>query len=394
MPSTTSSQLTKPDLAYGEVIDFVRSVYPGGGFIPLHEPRFRGNEKLYVNDCIDTTFVSSVGKYVDRFEEMMREYTGAKYAIAVVNGTAALHMALMLAGVKRDDLVVTQALSFIATCNAISYIGAEPAFVDVDADRLGMSAEALKAFLSQVEMKDGQAIHLPTGKRVAACVPMHTFGFPAEIDKIVAMCADYGIPVVEDAAESLGSTYKGKHTGTFGLLGTYSFNGNKTITCGGGGIIVTNDEELAKMAKHLTTQAKVPHRWEYVHDHIGYNYRCTNLSAALACAQLEQLEGFIHDKRSTAEAYAGLFKKIGVRFVTEPADSRCNYWLNAVLLEDRNARDLFLTETNDNQVMTRPVWALMHRLDMFKNCWHDALLNSIHIEERLVNIPSSVKNNL
>lgn len=357
----------------------------------MHEPRFSGNEKKYVLDTIDSTFVSSVGAYVDLFEKMIREYTGAKHAIAVVNGTAALHMSLILAGVKRNDLVLTQALSFIATCNAISYVGAEPAFIDVDAERLGMSAEALEAFLQQVEVVGGEAIHKPTGKRIAACVPMHTFGFPAEIDKIIALCDRFGIPVIEDAAESLGSTYKGKHTGTFGLLGTYSFNGNKTITCGGGGIIVTNDDALGKMAKHLTTQAKVPHRWEYVHDHIGYNYRCPNLNAALACAQLEQLEDFIANKRNTAEQYKTFFADTDIRFLTEPADSRSNYWLNAVMLDSAATRDSFLTETNDSGVMTRPVWALMHRLEMFRDCMHDGLKNSIDIESRLVNIPSSVR---
>ncbi len=373
-------------------VDFIKNLYPNQDFIPLHEPRFSGNEKKYVLDTIDSTFVSSVGAYVDLFEKMIRDYTGAKYAIAVVNGTAALHMSLILAGVKRDDLVLTQALSFIATCNAISYVGAEPAFIDVDAERLGMSADSLEAFLQHVEQVNGEAIHIPSGKRISACVPMHTFGFPVEIDRIVELCNRYGIPVIEDAAESLGSTYKGKHTGTFGLLGTYSFNGNKTITCGGGGIIVTNDDELGKMAKHLTTQAKVPHRWEYVHDHIGYNYRCPNLNAALACAQLEQLEDFIANKRGTADAYRTFFKDTNIRFLTEPEDSKSNYWLNAVLLESPEARDSFLTETNDSGVMTRPVWALMHRLEMFRHCMHDGLENSIHIEGRLVNIPSSVRN--
>lgn len=377
---------------YNDVISFIRETYNiPTDFIPLHEPRFIGNEKKYVMDTIDSTFVSSVGKYVDRFEEMMREYTGAKYAIAVVNGTAALHISLILAGVKKDDLVITQALSFIATCNAISYIGAEPVFIDIDPKRLGMSADALRTFLKNVELLNGVAIHKPTGKKIAACVPMHTFGHPVEIDTIVSLCKEYNIPVVEDAAESLGSTYKGQQTGTFGLLGTYSFNGNKTITCGGGGIVVTNDDELGKMAKHLTTQAKVPHRWEYVHDHIGYNYRCPNLNSALACAQLEQLNSFIKNKRITAEKYKSFFKNSKIVFVEEPENGQSNYWLNAVLLPSYEERNAFLTETNDNQVMTRPIWALMHRLDMFKDCMHDGLVNSIEIEQRLVNIPSSVR---
>ncbi len=377
---------------YSEIISFIKNLYKTPtDFIPLHEPRFLGNEKKYVMETIDSTFVSSVGKYVDRFEEMIKEYTGAKYAIAVVNGTAALHMSLHLAGVKRDELVITQALSFIATCNAISYIGAEPVFIDVDSKRLGMSADALMSFLKNVEIIDGKAIHKPTGKRIAACVPMHTFGFPVEIDKIIDICDQYNIPVVEDAAESLGSTYKNKQTGTFGLLGTYSFNGNKTITCGGGGIIVTNDDNLGKMAKHLTTQAKVPHRWEYVHDHIGYNYRCPNLNAALACAQLEQLDTFIENKRKTAEEYKSFFANSSINFIQEQSDSKVNYWLNAILLPSHEARNIFLAETNDNNVMTRPVWALMHRLEMFENCIHDGLVNSIDIENRLVNLPSSVR---
>ena len=376
---------------YNDVISFIRETCKTPSeFIPLHEPRFVGNEKKYVMDTIDSTFVSSVGKYVDRFEEMMREYTGAKYAIAVVNGTAALHISLILAGVKKHDLVITQALSFIATCNAISYIGAEPAFIDIDPKRLGMSAEALRTFLKDVELFNGDAIHKPTGKKIAACVPMHTFGHPVEIDTIVSLCKEYNIAVVEDAAESLGSTYKGQQTGTFGLLGIYSFNGNKTITCGGGGIVVTNDDELGKMAKHLTTQAKVPHRWEYVHDHIGFNYRCPNLNSALACAQLEQLDCFIKNKRETAKKYSNFFKNSTITFVEEPANSQSNYWLNAVILPSFEERNAFLTETNDKQVMTRPIWALMHRLDMFKQCIHDELTNSIEIERRLVNIPSSV----
>ncbi len=361
------------------------------GFIPLHAPQFGGNEKKYLEKTIDSTFVSSVGPFVDRFEQMIQEYTGAKYAIAVVNGTAALHMGLMLAGTERGDLVITQALSFIATCNAISYIGAEPCFVDVDPKNLGLSVDALKQFLQKVEIKNGKAIHLPSGKKIAACVPMHTFGLPTEIDKIVALCSEYGIPVVEDAAESLGSIYKEKHTGTFGKIGTYSFNGNKTITCGGGGIIVTNDSAIGKMAKHLTTQSKVPHRWEFVHDHIGYNYRCPNLNAALACAQMEQLEGFIENKRETAHHYEEFFAESNIGFVSEPKESRSNYWLNAVLLSSAAERDHFLQETNDNEVMTRPVWELMQRLPMFRDCIHDDLTNSIDIASRLVNIPSSVR---
>jgi perosamine synthetase len=379
-------------LKFQNEIEFIKNLFGNKDFIPLHEPLFIGNEKKYVLDTIDSTFVSSVGKYVDLFEDKIKEYTGAKHAIAVVNGTAALHMSLILAGVKQKNLVITQPLTFIATCNAISYLGAEPAFVDIDVNRLGMSPESLKTFLQDVELVNEEPRHKKTGQKVAACIPMHTFGFPVEIDKIIEICNEYNIPVIEDAAESLGSTYKGKHTGTFGLLGTYSFNGNKTITCGGGGIIVTNDDELGKLAKHLTTQAKVPHRWEYVHDNFGYNYRCPNLNAALACAQIEQLDIFLADKRDTARKYETFFDLIEeVKFITEPFESKANYWLNTILMKDEEDRNLFLQETNDNGVMTRPTWALMNHLKMFEKCLKVDLTNSISVEKRLVNIPSSVK---
>lgn len=376
---------------FAATIEFIRSLYPGKEFIPLHEPRFVGNERKYVLDAIDSTFVSSVGAYVDRFEVEMQAYTGSRHAIAVVNGTAALHMALMLAGVKRGELVVTQALSFIATCNAISYIGAEPYFIDVDPARLGMGADALERFLNDVRTVGGESIHVPTGKRVAACVPMHTFGLAVDIERITALCARAGIPLIEDAAESIGTKVNGRHTGTFGLMGTFSFNGNKTVTCGGGGIIVTDDPDLAKMAKHLTTQAKVPHRWEFVHDHVGYNYRCPNLNAAFACAQLEKLDAFVADKRNTAAAYHAHFATSPWQSVPEALGTRSNYWLNAVQLRDREERDRFLIATNDSGVMTRPVWALMSRLSMFASCMHDGLEASQDIENCLVNVPSSVR---
>lgn len=378
-------------LNFEKEINFIKSHYGNQDFTPLHEPCFSGNEKKYVLETIDSTFVSSVGKFVDLFEEKIKEYTGAKYAIAVVNGTSALHMSLLLAGVEQNNLVITQSLSFIATCNAISYLGAEPAFIDVDSKNLGLSAEALKEFLTEVELKEGIPFHIPTGKKIGACVPMHTFGFPVEIDKIVQLCDEFNIPVVEDAAESLGSIYKGKHTGTFGLLGTYSFNGNKTITCGGGGIIVTDDDKLGVLAKHITTQAKIPHRWEYKHDYIGYNYRCPNLNAALACAQIEQLEVFIANKRETAITYKNYFQENeNIKFILEPNESRSNYWLNAILLKDNDARDQFLTESNDHGVMTRPAWGLLSKNKMFENCYKKSLIVSEMIESRLVNIPSSV----
>lgn len=376
---------------YNAIIQKIKSLFPGQDFIPLHEPRFVGNDKAYVLDAIESTYVSSVGKYVDRFEEMIRNYTGANYAVATVNGTAALHMSLILAGVKRDDLVITQPFSFIATCNAISYIGAEPLFIDISKTTLGLSAEKLESFLvSETETKNNVCCHKASGKRISACVPMHSFGHPAELNELVTICERYGIPLIEDAAESIGSFYNNRHTGTFGLLGAFSFNGNKTITCGGGGVIITNDEKLAKLGKHLTTQAKVPHKWEFNHDHIGYNYRLPNLNAALACAQMEQLDSFLENKRELSLKYKSFFRNQPVTFVEEPINSESNYWLNAILFNNRRERDEFLTQSNANGVMTRPAWELMHRLPMFKNCVRGDLSNAEDIEARLVNIPSSV----
>ena len=377
---------------YNHIIDHIRELHnTREDILPLHEPRFLGNERKYVMDCIDSTFVSSVGQYVIDFEEKIKAYTGAKYAIAVVNGTAALHLSLILAGVKSNDLVVTQALSFVATANAIKYTGATPYFTDVDRETLGMSPKALRKFLDHVEVRNNIPYYIPTGQKVGAVVPMHTFGFPCEIDVIADLCSDYNIPLIEDAAESLGSIYKERHTGTFGLLGAYSFNGNKTITSGAGGIIVTNDDTLGPLAKHLSTQAKQPHKWEYKHDMLGYNYRCPNLNAALACAQLEKLEDFIADKRELAGKYKVFFQSENIAFIEEPEHTRSNYWLNAILMESKEERDLFLQVTNDAGVMTRPVWALLHRLEYLKDSMHDSLENSLYIEERLVNIPSSVR---
>jgi aminotransferase in exopolysaccharide biosynthesis len=379
---------------FEEAVHFIREQFNTPEFIPLHEPRFVGREKEYLLDCIDSTFVSSVGAYVDRFEAMLAEYTGAKYAVVTVNGTAALHVALKLAGVQSGDEVITQSLSFIATANAISYCGATPCFVDVDRDTLGLSPSAVRDFLktqTEVDRESGRRVNRTTRRQIAACVPMHTFGHPCRIDEIVAVCNEYGIPVVEDAAESLGSTFKGKHTGTFGQMGVFSFNGNKTITCGGGGAIITDDESLARRAKHITTTAKVPHRWEFVHDEIGYNYRMPNLNAALACAQLEQLDGFLKKKRELAETYKTFFPTLGMSFVTEPEHARSNYWLNALILPDRKSRDAFLQATNDAGVMTRPVWRLMNELEMFKDCSRGPLDNAEWLEQRVVNIPSSVR---
>ncbi len=378
---------------YSKVISFIKDVYGTEGFVPLSVPKFIGNEKKYLEECIDTTFVSSVGKFVDHFEEMVAEYTGAKKAVVCVSGTNALHMAMMLVGVERNDEVLTQALTFIATCNAISYIGAHPVFIDVDKDTMGLSPEAIKAWLeANAEIKNNACYNKSTGRRIKCCVPMHTFGHPVHLDELVEICNEWHIELVEDAAESIGSFYKGKHTGTFGKVGAISFNGNKTITTGGGGMLLFMDEELGQFAKHLTTQAKVPHRWEFVHDHIGYNYRMPNINAAIGCAQMEYLEEFVLNKRETAAKYAAFFKDIeDIEFYSEPTDCRSNYWLNAVILKDKQAQLEFLKQTNDNGVMTRPIWELMNRLPMFEHCQNDGLKNTIWFADRVVNIPSSVK---
>jgi aminotransferase in exopolysaccharide biosynthesis len=377
---------------YQKIVDYIKDLY-GQDFVPLSVPQFIGNEKKYLNECIDSTFVSSVGKFVDRFEDDMAAYTGAKRAVVCVSGTNALHMALMLAGVERDDEVLTQALTFIATCNAISYIGAHPVFIDVDKQTMGLSPDAVKAWLAaHAEVKDGQCYNKHTGHRVKACVPMHTFGHPVRIEELAAICAEWHLELVEDAAESIGSKYKGKHTGLFGKVGVLSFNGNKTITTGGGGMLLFNDEELGALAKHLTTQAKVPHRWEFRHDHIGYNYRMPNINAALGCAQLEHLDEYVADKRATAAAYAEYFKQVDdILFFTEPENCFSNYWLNAVILKDHETQQAFLQYTNDHGVMTRPIWELMSRLSMFEHCQHDELENTIFFADRVVNIPSSVR---
>ena len=378
---------------YNNITTFIHNLFGTDEFVPLHAPLFIGNEKKYLAECIDTTFVSSVGKFVDRFEELVACYTGSKRAVVCVSGTNALHMGMLLVGVERDDEVLTQALTFIATCNAISYIGAHPVFLDVDRDTLGLSPLAVKRWLStHAEVRDGQCYNKKTGRRIKACVPMHTFGHPMKIDELSAVCNEYHIELVEDAAESIGSFYKGRHTGTFGRVGVISFNGNKTITTGGGGMLLFQDEELGRLAKHLTTQAKVPHRWAFVHDHIGYNYRMPNINAALGCAQMENLDRYVSNKRETAERYREFFSRIpDVEFVVEPANSRSNYWLNAVLLKDRRAQQSFLEYTNDHGVMTRPVWELMNRLEMFRGCETDGLENTVWLEERIVNIPSSVR---
>lgn len=376
-----------------ETIVFIRDLYgEKEAFIPLHAPTFAGNEKKYLEECIDTTFVSSVGKFVDLFEQKVAEYTAAKYAVVCVNGTNALHIALKLSGVEEGDMVITQPLTFIATTNAIVYAGAVPAFVDVDKDTMGLSPTSLERFLQDnTQLRNGACYHKQTGRRIKACLPMHTFGHACRIEEILAICEHYHIAVVEDAAEAMGSYYKGKHLGTFAPIGAISFNGNKTITTGGGGMILTDDEAIAQRAKHLTTQAKLPHAWEFVHDEIGYNYRMPNINAALGVAQLEQLDGFLVNKRATAEAYKAYFEKQGIAFFAERENEKCNYWLNAIILKDKEERNAFLTEANAQGVMSRPIWQLMNRLPMFVNCERGNLSNAEWLEARVVNIPSGVR---
>ena len=378
---------------YSSEISFIRDLFHSEEFIPLHAPFFGGNEKVYLNECIDSTFVSSVGKFVDKFEEIVAAYTGAAKAVVCVNGTNALHLALVLAGVERNDEIITQALTFIATANAISYCGAHPVFTDVDKDTMGLSPNAVEKWLTNhAEIRNDECFNKETGRRIKAVVPMHTFGHPIHLDEMVDVCKKWNLELIEDAAESLGSFYKGKHTGTFGKIGVLSFNGNKTITTGGGGMLLFKDEELGKYAKHLTTQAKVPHAWEFVHDHIGYNYRMPNINAALGCAQMEQLETILNDKRSTAESYKTYFEDKAIRFFSEPENCQSNYWLNAVILPDKDAQIRFLEQTNAEGVMTRPIWELMNRLPMFENCQTDDLENTRWFADRVVNLPSSVRN--
>lgn len=376
---------------FNALVQFIREQYRSDDFIPLHAPIFAGHERAYVVDTIESTFVSSVGAFVDRFERDMAAYTASPRAVATVNGTAALHIALKLAGVLPGELVVTQPLTFVATCNAIAYCSAEPLFIDVDRHTLGLSPTALDAWLTEhAEVgDDGLCRTRADGKVIRACVPMHTFGHPADLDGLVSVCARWQIVLVEDAAESLGSFYKGRHTGTFGALGTLSFNGNKIITTGGGGMILAN-EALGTHAKHLTTTAKKPHPYEYVHDEVGYNYRLPNLNAALGCAQLEQLEAFIANKRELAARYAEHFQGSDLKFFTEPADCRSNYWLNAVICEGHEQRDALLKATNDRGVMSRPIWALMNHLPIYAHCRKGELSNAEWLEARVVNLPSSV----
>ncbi len=383
-----------PNLDLHSIIRALKTVLPKDKRpMSLHEPCFSGNEWAYVKKCLDTGWVSSLGKYVDKFEHLLENFTGIKWAIAVVNGTAALHICLKLAGVERDDEVIVPALTFIATANAVCYCGAIPHFVDSEERTLGLDPEKLSEYLSDVsEVRKDGCLNKQTGRRIKAVVPMHTFGHPVDLDPLVELCDRFKLELVEDAAESLGSYYKGRHTGRWGKVSALSFNGNKTITTGGGGAILTNDEEMGRLAKHLTTTARAPHKWAIIHDHIGYNYRMPNINAALGCAQLEQLPGFLTTKRNLAEKYRKAFEGIdGIRFFTEPDFAKSNYWLNVLLLDEKfsNQRDSLLEETNNIGIMTRPAWALMQKLPMFQNCPKMNLSGAESLEARLINIPSS-----
>jgi len=378
--------------SFHDTISFIKEQYNTNEFIPLHVPKFTGNEKKYVLETIDSTFVSSVGAFVDQFEAVMAQITNTQKAVAVVNGTAGIQVALRLVGVKTGDEVLTQALTFVATANAITYCNAYPVFLDVDLDTMGLSPKAVEKFLNEFgDLREEGCFNKKTGRKISACLPMHTFGFPVHLDELIRICSSWKIPVVEDAAESLGSQYKGKPTGSLGNIGVFSFNGNKIVTSGGGGAIVTNSIALGEKGKYLTTTAKIPHSYEYVHDELGYNYRMPNLNAALACAQLEQLDDFLENKRTLAQEYKTFFNDKGILFRTETADTKANYWLMCVELGNKQERDLFLKTTNSSNVMTRPIWQLMYRLPMYAHCQKDNQLNAEFLEERIVNIPSSVR---
>jgi len=373
-----------------EFIEDVKGMY-GKDFVPLHEPTFNDKEVEYVTDCIKTGWVSSVGSYVTRFEEDLAKFVGVKRAVAVVNGTAALHIALKVAGVEVNDEVLMPSLTFIATANAVSYLQAIPHFVDVERNTLGVDAIALRNYLEEIsEVRNSELFNKQTNRRIKALVPMHTFGHPVALDELIKLCEELNLVLVEDAAESLGSYYKGKHTGSFGKVNAMSFNGNKIITTGGGGAILTNDEKLADYAKHLTTTAKVPHKWDYVHDEIGYNYRMPNINAALGCAQLEKMPSFIRQKRNLTEKYMQIVSKTkGVQLFNEPVDCISNYWLQTLTFDDSHHRDEILAFLNDNGVMSRPIWTPLHKLRMYQNCPKADLSVTEQLNQSIINIPST-----
>lgn len=376
-----------------ETVSFIRTLFPGREVIALHEPLFCGREKDYVAAAIDSTYVSSVGPCVERFEAQLCRLTGAEHAVATVNGTAALHAALLAVGVATDDEVITQPLTFAATANAIAYCRARPVFLDVEATTLGLDPVALENFLAeQTVRKNNTLYNRSSQRRIAACLPMHTFGHPVRIDEIVAICRRYQIPVVEDAAEALGSEYRGHHCGTFGDLGVFSFNGNKIVTCGGGGAVMSSNGELAAKVRHLTTTAKIPHPWRYRHDMVGYNYRLPNLNAALGCAQLEMLPQFLAAKRQLAQEYKKLpVAAPGLTLIGEPTEAKANYWLNAVLTTNREQREQLLAACHEAKILCRPAWDLLSTLPMYENCQTDNLETATWLAERLVNLPSSVR---
>lgn len=375
-----------------EVITFIKDMFKNNTFIQLHTPLFNGNEKDYLNECIDSTYVSSVGPFVDKFEEMMNTIIKTKKTTAVVNGTAALQVALRLVGVQKDNEVITQALTFVATANAIVYNNAHPIFLDVDLDTMGLSPQAVNDFLDEFgELREDGCYNKSTGRKISACVPMHTFGFPVHLDELIRICSIWKIPVVEDAAESLGSEYKGKPTGSFGEVAAFSFNGNKIITSGGGGAITTNNIEMGERSKFLTTTAKQPHPFEYIHNEIGYNFRMPNLNAALACAQIEQLNMYLNSKRTLATSYEKFFTKKGIKFRTETKNTKANYWLMCIELENLKERNLFLESTNSSNLMTRPLWELMFNLPMYFHSQRDNQKNALFLKDRIINIPSSAR---
>ena len=376
-----------------EFVNFIRNISNSKDFIPLHEPIFSGNEKKYLIEAIDSTYVSSVGPFVDRFEKNISEIIGIKYAIATVNGTSALHAALLVAGANSHTEIITQPLTFVATCNAINYTGSKPVFIDVDKDTMGMSPNKLRDFLElNTKMIEGKCINMKTEKQILACMPMHTFGFPCRIEQIKNICDEFKIILIEDSAEALGSKVNNKSVGTFGLMGVFSFNGNKIITSGGGGIIVTNNKSIAKKIRHITTTSKLPHKWEYDHDQIGFNYRMPNINAALGCSQLEQLNDFLKRKRSLSIIYKNFLKNSSIIFFEGLKSNSPNNWLMTIILTDKIKRDDFLKLSNENNVMTRPVWKLMNKLKMYEKCECANIENSLWLEERVINIPSNLKN--
>jgi len=375
-----------------KIVTYIKSLYPEEIPVLLHCPKFFGNEKKYLTECIDTKYVSYIGKFVACMEDKVREITGAKYAVALTNGTSALHMVLLAIGVRAGDEVVTQSLSFAATSAAIAHAQGTPVFIDVEQSTLGMSPKSLCEFLDKsAEVIDQKCYNITTGKQIKAVMPMHTFGHPVKIEAIKEICDKYSLFLIEDAAESLGSFYRGKHTGTFGRAGVFSFNGNKLVTTGGGGMVITDDEVIVNRIRHISTTAKCPHRWEFYHDEVGYNLRMPSLNAAVGFAQLECFDQILENKRETAHLYREFFNNMGIQFVIEPDNAKSNYWLNAIMFDDRKQRDEFLEYSNNNDVQTRPAWTLLHTLPPYLHCQHTEMPNAEYIADRLVNIPSGVR---